>query len=66
MDVFEFLRQRSEYEIAVVSFKIPGIRKHGTLENMKWFVENGAQRNRFREGFDVALTACESVINSLK
>lgn len=62
MTIFEYLNLRSDFEDLAVDFKIPGNRKSGTLENLKWFIDNAAPKNRFREGFETALGIATQVV----
>lgn len=64
MNVFEILFLRYEYEEIVVNFKIPGQVKHGTLDSMKEFLETGAQKNRFRDGYNRAKEICNLILDN--
>jgi hypothetical protein len=61
--VFDLLNLRYQWEEAVREYKMDASRKEGTIENIKWYIENGALKNRFRNGFkeshDLALEISE-------
>jgi hypothetical protein len=48
------LTLRSEFESIVSEYVLDDDRKQGTIENLTWFINNGAVGNRFRPGFDRA------------
>jgi len=68
MTVFEYLKLRTEWEELVHKYKFPRgeakRKKNGTIENMKFFLENGTASNRFRDGFDRALEIAEEVVRN--
>ena len=59
----EYLTERSRWERIVSDFKMPD--KEGTIHNLEWFIENGALGNRFRPGFDVALTIANYIVSKV-
>lgn len=65
MTIGELLTLRSQWE-EIVSFRKTYDLPHydGTLENLKWFVENGAKGNRFRKRFDDALELANIILES--
>lgn len=63
INIFEALNLRSEFEILVLNYKIPGERKDGTIQNLKWFRQNGHQKNRFREGYERTQEICDELID---
>ncbi len=63
MNVFEMLMLRTEFEEIVHNYKVPGDKKQGTLDTFKWFLESGASRNRFRDGFKRAEEICNMILN---
>ena len=44
-----------EFEKAVATMDIPEMRKTGNAVNARWFLRNGAIRNRNHKNFDIAL-----------
>jgi hypothetical protein len=42
---------RYQWEELVREYKMDGSRKEGTIQNLQWYIENGASKNRFRNGF---------------
>lgn len=60
--VFELLDLRYQWEELVRDFKMDAIRKNGTLENLKYFLEFGAAKNRFRNGFKEAQTLAAEIM----
>mgnify|MGYP000235846068 FL=1 len=61
-DFFQLLNLRSEYEDLARNFEIPENRRIGVINNLEWFKENGNKKNRFREGYDRAMHACEEIL----
>lgn len=61
-DFFQVLNLRFEYEDLARNFEIPENRKEGIINNLEWFKENGKKKNRFREGYDRAIHACEEIL----
>tara|TARA_R110000868_G_scaffold380538_2_gene646555 strand:- start:107 stop:304 length:198 start_codon:yes stop_codon:yes gene_type:complete len=51
MTVFQYLELRFQWEEIVQDYKIDSFHKDGTIENLKWYMENGVSKNRFRHGF---------------
>lgn len=49
--VFELLDLRYQWEEIVRDFKMDDKRKVGIIDNLQWFIENGATGNRFRNGY---------------
>ena len=49
--VFELLDLRYRWEEIVRDFKMDDKRKVGIIDNLQWFIENGATGNRFRNGY---------------
>lgn len=50
----------------VSGFVLPDDKYHGTIESMQWFIKKGHTANRFRKGFDDALSICEEVLNDIR
>lgn len=53
MSIFEILNLRTQWEQLVEDFKMN--EKEGTIYNIKWFINNGHENNRFRNGFNEAM-----------
>lgn len=66
MTVFEVLNLRYEFEEIVLNFRIPGDRKHGTLDNFKWFSANAEARNKKLPNYGRALEIANTVTASEK
>lgn len=66
MKFIDYLNRRSEYEMLVSGFVLPDDKYHGTIDSMEWFVKKGHTANRFRKGFDDALSICEEVLNDIR
>ena len=68
MTVFDYLNLRYEWEDLVKKYRLPkgqaDRKRHGTVENMKYFLDHGIIYNRFREGFDRAVEIAEIITNA--
>lgn len=64
MSVFEILNLRSQWEDLVKDFQLDDYRKHGTIQNIKYFYEYCAPGNRFRKGFDEATEIAEIILGN--
>lgn len=64
MSVFQYLTLRSEWEEICRSgrFDLPEDRLQGTIDNIKWFLDNGTRTNRFRSGFDDAMNIAQMIV----
>lgn len=60
MNVFQYLMLRSEWEDLVKDFKF--VSKHGTIDNLQLFLENGHKGNRFRQGYDQAVEITQKIL----
>lgn len=61
----ELLTLRSEWEHIVLyqykrKYDLPFY--HGTLDNLKWFIEHGARNNRFRKNFNRATKIANIIV----
>lgn len=59
----EALTIRSKWERLVSyrkSFVIPSY--DGTIDNMQWFLDNGAKGNRFRKNYDDAVSLANTIV----
>lgn len=66
MNFMKYLNYRSKYEKLVSGFILPKYKYQGTIDSMKWFVENGHTANRFRRGYKDALEVCNIVLKEIK
>lgn len=60
----EYLTLRSQWEQLVSyrkSFKIPSY--DGTIDNLQWFLDNGAKGNRFRKNYEEANNLAKLLLN---
>lgn len=62
--LFDLLNLRFQYEESVRNLEIPEVRKEGVINNLEWFKQNGHSKNRFRQGFNQAIEACEIILRS--
>lgn len=60
---FEILQLRSEWEELVEDYKIADDRKHGTIQNLKWFLRHGKSSNRFRKDFGKSMELAQNMVN---
>ena len=65
MNVFEMLRYRSEFEILVLNMRVPGSRKSGTLDNLKWYINEGHSKNRKFPDADRARDIAKIILSGL-
>ena len=64
MSVFELLMLRYQWEEIVKDFMLPEAAKHGTVDNLRWFITNGAKANRFRKGYQEAIETAEKILEN--
>ena len=57
----QLLNHRSEFENIVSTLKVPD-NFGSSINNLKWFVENGHRSNSLRNGFDDAKQLAEKII----
>lgn len=62
--VFELLDLRYQWEEIVRDFKMDDKRKVGILDNLQWFIENGATGNRFRAGYQESQHLARSILEN--
>lgn len=62
--VFEMLDLRYQWEEIVRDFKMDDKRKVGIIDNLKWFIENGATGNRFRAGYQESQNLARSILEN--
>ena len=64
MTVFELMMLRYEWEEIARSFR--NVNQNGTLDSLQQFLDRGAVRNRFRDGFDRATEIANIIIEQAK
>ena len=62
---FDILNLRSQWEELVQDFNMDEDRKHGTIDNIKWFIDHGLVGNRFRKGYDEAHDIAETILRNV-
>jgi hypothetical protein len=62
MSLGEILNLRSEWEELVTKFKLPN--GNGTIDNLMWFIENGAKSNRFRNDYKKAVEIAKRILDN--
>ena len=62
MSLGEILNLRSEWEELVTKFKLPD--GNGTIDNLLWFIENGAKSNRFRNEYNEAVEIAKRILDN--
>jgi hypothetical protein len=62
MSLGEILNLRSEWEELVTKFKLPD--GNGTIDNLMWFIENGAKSNRFRNDYNQAVEIAKRILDN--
>jgi hypothetical protein len=60
MTVFELMMLRYEWEEIARNFR--NVNQNGTLDSLQQFLDRGAVRNRFRDGFDRATEIANIII----
>jgi hypothetical protein len=66
MSIFDYLNHRSRWEELVDEYQIDPDRKHGTIDNLKWYIDNGIKTNRFRQGFEESLGIATMILKEVK
>ena len=64
MTVFELMMLRYEWEEIARNFR--NVNQNGTLDSLQQFLDRGAVRNRFRDGFDRATEIANIIIEQYK
>jgi hypothetical protein len=64
MTVFELMMLRYEWEEIARNFR--NVNQNGTLDSLQQFLDRGAVRNRFRDGFDRATEIANIIIEQAK
>ena len=62
MSLGELLTLRSEWEELAAKFKLPD--GNGTIDNLIWFIENGAKSNRFRNEYNEAVEIAKRILEN--
>ena len=62
MSLGELLTLRSEWEELAAKFKLPD--GNGTIDNLIWFIENGAKSNRFRGDYNKAVEIAKKILDN--
>lgn len=62
MSLGELLSLRFEWEELATKFKLP--HGNGTIDNLTWFIENGAKNNRFYAEFDKAVEIAKRILDN--
>ena len=64
IEVFELLNLRTRWEEIVHEYKLDKSRREGIVENLEWFIDNGAKSNRFRPHFDEAIEIAKTIVEN--
>ena len=64
MSLGEILNLRFQWEDLVIKFKLPD--GNGTIDNLIWFIENGAKSNRFRGDYKKAKEIAVTILDNIK
>ena len=64
MTVFELMMLRYEWEEIARNFR--NVNQNGTLDSLQQFLDRGAVRNRFRDGFERATEIANIIIEQAK
>ena len=64
LEVFELLNLRTRWEEIVHDYKLDKSRQDGTIDNLEWFITNGAKSNRFRPHFDEAIEIAKTIVEN--
>lgn len=62
MSFFEILNLRYQWEETVKDFKLDYERKEGNIDNITWFIQHGSASNRFRKGYEKAISIAEQIM----
>lgn len=65
MNIFRLLNDRYELECLFSGLDIPEERQEGTIYNMKWFIESGYKKNRFKPNFEKANELCKKMLKEI-
>ena len=62
MSLGELLTLRFQWEELATKFKLPD--GNGTIDNLIWFIENGAKSNRFRNEYNEAVEIAKRILDN--
>lgn len=65
LSLADLLRLRYEWEYIVSyrkTYELPSY--EGTIDNLRWFIDNGARNNRFRRNFDRSMELAKIIVES--
>lgn len=62
-DIFEILNLRSQWEELASNLNVDG---NSSIQGLQWFVENSHKNNRFKSGWDEAMTIAQIILKSSK
>jgi hypothetical protein len=62
MSLGELLTLRFQWEELAAKFKLPD--GNGTIDNLIWFIENGAKSNRFRNEYNEAVEIAKRILDN--
>ena len=61
----EILNLRYEWEYIVSyrkTYELPSY--EGTIDNLRWYIDNGARNNRFRKNFDRSMEIAKTIVEN--
>jgi hypothetical protein len=63
MNIFEIMRLRSDWE-EIVSYRKTYDLPHyeGNIDNLYYFIQHGAKKNRFRKNFAEAMSIAKTIV----
>jgi len=63
MNIFEIMRLRSDWE-EIVSYRKTYDLPHyeGNIDNLYYFIQHGAKKNRFRKNFEEAMAIAKTIV----
>lgn len=61
---FSLIMLRDRWEAITKDYKMPD--NNGTIDNLKWFVNDGYKSNRFRPNFNKAVTIANEILEQAK
>jgi len=64
-NVFELLDLRFQWEEIVRDYKMDDKRKSGVVDNLQWYIDNGATGNRFRSGYKESQDLARSILENV-
>ena len=64
MHVFDLLNLRFQWEEIVRDYKMDDKRKVGLIDNLQWYIDNGATGNRFRSGYKESCEIAKEILDN--